>query len=499
MKIQAYPLSIGVGIPKQAFIHRLGGERQLLKILSALTVHEKPQPGAPVRYKPITRVAYKCDQNNVILPRRQARKLSPQIIDVPIEQYNTRAIEPAHWTPTAPFYAYQSLAAEHVCQNIFMNTNSAYIQMETGLGKTRFAMAVAAILQGPVFVVVPTKIIQQQWLWDFQKIFPQLCVGKFTNHTNTVPYDVLIGVVNTVRKQKNDFFLPFRLIVLDEAHELQSPQNSNILWLTESAQSVLGLTATPYDRPDGLDKIVPFFLGPPIWAITDIKGCNINIAQFAGRVREVDYDGDPEYCTAVKSSTGAVSAIETIIRLIQDPARLHVVVAEVERLYYMQTAGSPHGILVFAELRDYLPILQKELMKKLPAADIYTPELTSIVLRGGAPPGALLLAQQARVVLTTYGYSRRGVSINNMTALVLATPRKSNLSQIIGRITRLGSDERIQRIIVDIRDIRSPLCSQSTKRREIYKKKKYSIYRVKTNYKTYNMTPSYETLVWHGL
>jgi hypothetical protein len=88
-------------------------------------------------------------------------------------------------------------------------------------------------------------------------------------------------------------------------------------------------------------------------------------------------------------------------------------------------------------------------------------------------------------VLTTYGYSRRGVSIVEMTAIVLATPRRNGLNQILGRITRRGSDESILRLVVDIKDLGSPLKRQIADRVLVYKKNKYPIFRVRVAHTDY--------------
>ena len=104
------------------------------------------------------------------------------------------------------------------------------------------------------------------------------------------------------------------------------------------------------------------------------------------------------------------------------------------------------------------------------------------VLRGGASAKECASAKHARIVLTTYGYSRRGVSLTNMTTLILASPRRNGLHQIVGRITRSGSDQSIIRQVIDIKDMCSPLKNQNSERRKVYKDRKYPIYSVEYEY-----------------
>ena len=262
-------------------------------------------------------------------------------------------------------------------------------------------------------------------------------------------------------------------------------------------------------------------------------------------VREIDYVGDPEFCETATGATGTVSAIGTVGNVVKDPRRLELVADVVHWLYHLhespdaaamglgprpEAAASPkypagevrmHGILVFAEHRNYLPLLRNALLQRFAPGDIDVPELEGaellnelavnpliaddfpeegevdgkeeeddefpvgepevdmelapVVLRGGASRETLTEAHAARIVLTTYGYCRRGVSITEMTAMVLATPRRNGLRQIKGRITRRGSDESIRRVIVDIRDVNTVLKGQSSNRRAVYKEVDYPI------------------------
>lgn len=65
-----------------------------------------------------------------------------------------------------------------------------------------------------------------------------------------------------------------------------------------------------------------------------------------------------------------------------------------------------------------------------------------------------------RILLTTYGYSGTGVSIDKMTAIFFATPRKANMKQILARILRRGGDISIPRIIMDFVDVKTAIKRQ---------------------------------------
>jgi hypothetical protein len=105
------------------------------------------------------------------------------------------------------------------------------------------------------------------------------------------------------------------------------------------------------------------------------------------------------------------------------------------------------------------------------------------ILRGGITKEDFENTKKCKshIVLTTYGYSRRGISLPDMTALILVSPRRNGSTQIIGRILRRNSDEKIIRQIVDIVDVHTILKSQVNERLKTYREKfgKHNIKRIK--------------------
>lgn len=537
-ELAARVTSRGLEINNQDLIDRLGGRKAYGRFLAALTVTEKPQPGRPKTYARVKRHAYRRVGEILIVPRVKMPLLLGRVIHEAAHDHDfaqamrlgggVREIPEEKWVPAQPFYPYQEAAANYLCNPGGQLSQAggrgfAYMKMGTGMGKSRFAMAVAARGAGPVFVVVPTKPIREQWIDEFREVYPELTIGEYTNPpkgSRKVPpgpdtHDVVIGIINTVRLKETGFFKGYATLVLDEAHELHSPKNVAVLWLAQEVPHVLGLSATPNDRIDGLDHIVDHYLGRPIDAEVDIPDFDIADVNFRGIVREVEYAGNPEYCRTILSQAGTISAIETIGAMIRDPARMRLVAAEVERLIrlhetetedqlvkfglgprpaavasdkYPEGGIRTHAVFVFAEHRDYLPELREALLERFAPEDIEAPEIENgmpVVLRGGATRGDLDRAYRARIVLTTYGYSRRGVSIVDMTSIVLASPRRNGMRQILGRITRRGSDESIVRTVVDIKDVRTALKSQNSARRVVYKEKNYPIFTLRVDHEEY--------------
>ena len=449
-------------------------------------------------------------------------------------------------------FDYQVSVVDYLASN-FYNTmpNSCYLQMGTGLGKTKTACALLVRLKVKAIVVVPTKAIADQWVVDCGEMFPDIRVIKYSNSSmkEGIPeHDIIVCVVNTFRNKPPSFSDKY-FIIFDEAHELCSKQNIKSL-INTCGRPCLGLSASPLERPDGLDKAVELYLGNVVY--TDlIPNINISATVFTGRVHKILYYGEQKYCEIQynkdkdNNKTDNISCINTIKTVLNDPYRIKLIIRCIKRLM-----GDGHGIFIFAETRSYLKNLRLELVKEFgdsieesiteeieesiteesiteeieesitedeePEENLelitnfdineelfereakdYSSELLKIddniiklsesnkwvedskvsLIMGGTTGDDMkkVKSKKSHIVLTSYGFGRRGISLVDMTAIIMASPRKHGLNQIIGRIMRRGSDQRIIREIYDIVDNRSMLKYQFKEREKVYTKREYPI------------------------
>ena len=416
-----------------------------------------------------------------------------------------------------PLYDYQEVAVNYICENRFSNESvknkksQAYLEMDTGLGKTRTAGGCIAKMKVPTLIVVPTEAIREQVMDELNAMMPNLIIGKYIAAKKNKPgpetHDVVIIIVNTLRKQNISFLSGYGMLIIDEAHEYSSPSSINVLWLAQT-KYVLGLSASPEEEENPLSGIVKFFLGNVIYS-EDIPGFDIGDVNFDGVVKEISYSGHPNYITDIYNNSGVFSSMETIGLIINDPYRLKIIVEETFWLYNLHNTkyakeyglgnGKEHVIIIFAEHRKFLSVIGNALCKKFSPDEIEIPEIGDKpndneeikfkekmqILMGGSGKNAVKKANDRRIIVTTFAYSRRGVSIKNATAAIYATSRRGGFKQITGRNLRRGSDESILRIYIDIKDVETRLKKQSEGRMKIYKRRGFSLYKFKKSYKDY--------------
>lgn len=89
-------------------------------------------------------------------------------------------------------------------------------------------------------------------------------------------------------------------------------------------------------------------------------------------------------------------------------------------------------------------------------------------LMGGCTAEDIYRARDSRLIIATYQYAYRGVSLPKFDAMIFATPRKAKIYQTLKRIFRMGGDLSIERKIVDIVDNKTKLKSQLSKRKKQY-------------------------------
>jgi hypothetical protein len=365
-------------------------------------------------------------------------------------------------------------------ENIVSGMGSCILHMGAGYGKSYLACGLINIRKRRTMIIVPTKFLLRQWHAVISAMFTDVKIGvyygeKKTEHSENS--DVIISVINSALKYPANEYKKLGLIIYDEIHLYCSKSFAKVF---ECAQSTtcIGLTATPDERTDQLDKIAQWWIGPVI-SVDNIPGWNAADIKFTSNVYRILYNGPDKYTEPEVSSAGTLSFPLMMNKITKDPYKNILIVAYAITLYNLNK-----NVFVFSERREHLSDLHKLLVEytecnnlntgtcaKRDSLNIEAPELGEIsTLKGGATDEDIEDAKTlGRIVLTTYPYSKVGVSIDKMDSIILASTRKGNMTQILGRIFRIGGDSSVKRIIIDMVDNRTAFKSHFYERKKIYK------------------------------
>jgi len=390
--------------------------------------------------------------------------------------------KPFKWTGS--FNNNQPIISNYIMKNYFnkemakLGKSGVILNLEAGQGKTYLATGLIEKIQKKTLVVTHNRSILHQWVKILKLAYPKNKIASFYGEKKEYDGDVTVGVVNSLVIQSKDFFYKFGYVILDEVHEFVSKTRKKIYELC-SATYMLGLSATPNERADGLDAVNIFNCGPILNA-SEIDGYTTENINFKGEVRCVKYHGHPEYTKMfMNEKLDIVSFPKMISQICIDPYRIHLIVKTIYELRQKDLQ-----VLVFADRRSYLEEIRLELNRFHIQTDILNDvDIKSKRLVGGAKADEIEYAKiHNNVILSTFQFFGTGVSIPKLDAVVLCSPRKRKSKQFIGRIFRLGSDYSIVRQIVDIVDWDSILKNSWQLRKRYYKDMGYPITELKIRY-----------------
>ncbi len=372
-------------------------------------------------------------------------------------------------------------------------------------GKSFVAKDIIGKMKLKTLIVVPNTYLLDQWVNLLRQYFPTTKIGTLYGKEKN-DGDIIVGIINTVSElqsfvvtekkpipnigktlkymkvshtiQVNDILKAVGLTIFDESHMYVSKEFRKVFQRIWSRYTI-GLSATPDIREDKLDIIHQLWLGPILDAET-LEGFNISQDSFYSDAKMIEYHAYNEHCKFNVRDDGMIDYSSIVESIITDPYRNQLIIDQIIEL--MQ---KDHYTFVFSDRRNHLEclydLLQERCIELNEGVMIELPESEKkVILYGGASEDTIDQAKRiSTVIFTTYAYSSTGVSITKMNALVLTTPRRSNMKQIINRVFRLGSDQRIRRTIVDIVDAKLPIKRQVQERIKAYKERGCDILKTK--------------------
>lgn len=426
----------------------------------------------------------------ILLPRTLAPKMRT-LLDIKIVWPDPVPVEIKQ---NGELFPNQQVLLEYLVNTVYNErrlsdgTASCILNLRAGMGKTFLAAALIARLKLRTLYIVPRKPLREQ-AYDDLKAFltsventPHSNMGLLSHVENTPhsiiakhggpkkkssipPGDALITlcVINTALKLSPEVCKKFDLVIIDEIHEFVSESRRSV-FRKLNARAMMGMSGTTENRRDKLDPVVHRELVVDNIVRADaVPGFSYDEIKFTGVVEVIAYKGPPEYTRAlVNEATGMISSKLRHDQLVADPYRRKMTVEYIKRLH-----DEGHYIYVFGEEKDPMAPLLDDLRTLFP---VDAPELEEVYKFNGDTRVDDIqdIKRTARVLLTTYGYSGTGVSIDRFTAIVFYTPRRSNMCQIIPRILRRGGDPSIVRRVIDIHDVNTTAAGQLRDRRIAY-------------------------------
>ncbi|MBW2736598.1 MAG: DEAD/DEAH box helicase family protein [Deltaproteobacteria bacterium] len=150
------------------------------------------------------------------------------------------------------------------------------VVLPTGAGKTHVAIAAMAHVGRTTLVLVPTRVLLQQWLQALSTLGDQT-IGALGDGQHSLR-PLTVATFESANRHMERFGDRFALLIADEVHHLASPQRAEALKLC-TAPYRLGLTATPPERFDGQSQLFAL-MGPLLSRVEMGELCEDHLAPF---------------------------------------------------------------------------------------------------------------------------------------------------------------------------------------------------------------------------
>ena len=300
---------------------------------------------------------------------------------------------------------------------------SAIINAWVSFGKTFTFLAIASKLGQKTLVVTHTVALRNQWVREIEKCYgftPDIIgSGKFGTST-----PIVVCNIQTINKKMTEIHNKFGLICLDEMHHVAATTFSNVLDKSNSLYKI-GLSGT-VKRKDGKHVVFQDYFGhkifkppaenfmvPEVHLIPSATKLPDGTIPWATRMNTVAYDQD--YQKQIAATAAYYAALGHRVLVVSDRVQLLRNCAELVGANAISITGEDSH-----EDRDML---------------------MDMVSLG-----------EFNVLFGTQSIFSEGISINELSCLILATPinNESLLTQLIGRILRICPG-KLTPIVGDIR------------------------------------------------
>ncbi len=332
---------------------------------------------------------------------------------------------------------------------ILNRCRSILLCLHTGFGKTIFTVYLLSKIKKHTIILCHRKIIIDQWLSAIQKYIPEANVGIWSaKMTLKDQPDILIANAASLSKWPRERYLQYGLVVADEIHTMCTEQMMKAFPLL-SPQYMIGLSATPH-RSDGMDRLLELYIGPEMIIREMKKLFNVYrlLTGFTPFV-EKQFDGTPDWNSALESQALSESRNELIVQLVQ--------------FFCTRT------ILVLVKRVDHARILLEMLQSVGEDADVFLGSSKEC-------------NYNSRILIATYSKGGVGFDHPKLDMLLGAADVEENYAQYLGRVFRKDSTTPI---VVDLVDNLATMVKHSATRMKICKEAGGSLRHFETCFKDF--------------
>lgn len=311
------------------------------------------------------------------------------------------------------------------CIDLLADAGNGLCEAPVGFGKTIVGFGLAHRLQKRTLIVTTTTTIRDMWIKEYKNFFGEepgvVGGGKFD-----IDKPVVIGNIQTIRNRLDKLSKHFGIVIVDEVHRAPAKTFTDTLNQLH-AKHKFGLSGTMV-RKDGMHIVLPDYFGR---------------TKFVGKVENVINPEVHLYSTPIELSANEFIPWAQKINTLMNDAKYRAQILQLFNLY--MDAG--HSVLLIAdrtEFLEYMHLCTEDrsvlITGKITGAE-KRQEIMDAVSRG-----------DARGLAATQSIFSEGVSLNELSCVILATPINNEplLVQIIGRIMRLADNKKCPPVVVDI-------------------------------------------------
>ncbi len=325
--------------------------------------------------------------------------------------------------------------------------DSSIINAWVSWGKTFTSLAIAGKLGQKTLVVTHTTNLRNQWEKEVQKAYG-IQAGRIGSGSFDTSSPIVCGNIQTLYRRIDDIKKEFGTVILDEMHHVSSPTFTRIID-EMPARYKIGLTGT-LQRKDGRHVVFRDYFGHNVLKPPKENYMIPSIHVIKSEIRFLDGSYTPW--------------AERINHLTQNSEYINSV-----SLIASKYAAQGHNVLVVSDRVAFLKSCSRLVGDN---ATFITGEMDFTERETTMNQ----IGKSHNVLFGTQSIFSEGISLNQLSCLVLATPINNEplLTQLIGRVIREREGKR-QPVIVDIHLKGKTASRQANNRLGYYVKEGYKV------------------------